>query len=412
MASVESPSATAPVVKPASSAGQSRIQTVDAVRGAVIILMAIDHVRDFISAAAMSSSPTDLSRTTAAIFFTRWITHFCAPVFAFTAGVGAFLWLGRNRTKGELSRFLLTRGLWLIFLELTVLRFILFLNIGISNTLIILSVIWMLGLCMVLLAGLVHLPTRVLAALSLLVIAGHNLLDPISASRFGHWAWMWNIVHQLGVFRLHDTTILVGYPLVPWVAVMAAGYCFGQVFQWEPARRQRLLVRLGLVLTAAFVLVRALNIYGDPARWAAQSSKLFTVLSFLNCTKYPPSLLFLLMTLGPALIFMAWLERKQISPANPLLVFGRVPFFFFVVHLAVIHAVAIGLGLLRYGWASFLLTPAPSMGGMRKSFPPNYGYDLWVVYAVWLAVIVMLYPLCRWFAQLKQRRRDWWLSYL
>jgi uncharacterized membrane protein len=394
---------------------------VDAVRGAVIILMALDHVRDYISSAAMSFSPTDLTRTTTAIFFTRWITHFCAPVFAFTAGIGAFLWLGRNRTKAQLSRFLLTRGLWLMFLELTVLRFILVLEIGVKDHLIILSVIWMLGLSMVVLAALVHLPTRVLAVLSVAVILGHNLLDRVSAASFGSWAWLWNMLHQLGVFRFNGASILVGYPLVPWVAVMAAGYCFGQVFQsqpsqgtpaWDAARRQRFLVRLGLGLSMAFIVVRALNVYGDPARWAAQSSRLFTVLSFLNTTKYPPSLLFLLMTLGPGMVAMAWLDRRRFSDANPLMVFGRVPFFFFTVHLAVIHALAILLGYLRYGWTNFLLIPAPSLGSMRSKFPTDFGFDLWVVYAVWIAVIVMMYPLCRWFAGLKQRRRDWWLSYL
>lgn len=412
MSTVDSPVAPAPALKAASLPVQRRIQTVDALRGAIIIIMALDHVRDFISSAAMNFSPTDLTRTTTAIFFTRWITHFCAPVFAFTAGIGAFLWLGRNRTKAQLSRFLLTRGLWLMFLELTVLRFILFLQIGVKDQLIILSVIWMLGLCMVLLAGLIHLPTRLLAVLSVAMIAGHNLFDQVGAERFGSAAWLWNMVHQLGVFRVHGGVVLVGYPLVPWVAVMAAGYCFGQVFYWEPERRQRFLVRLGVGLSLAFIPLRALNIYGDPARWATQSTKLFTALSFLNCTKYPPSMLFLLMTLGPAMIAMAWLERKQFSAHSPVMVFGRVPFFFFVVHLAVIHAVAILLGFLRYGWTNFLLIPAPSMGTMRSKFPAGYGYDLWVVYAVWIAVIVMLYPLCRWFAGVKQHRRDWWLSYL
>jgi len=425
MSIADNPAATASVLKYTSAPGQSRILTVDGVRGAVIIIMALDHVRDFVSRAAMSFSPTDLTRTTAALFFTRWITHFCAPVFALTAGIGACLWLGRSRTKGQLSRFLLTRGLWLIFLELTLLRVILLLEISFSNTLIILSVIWMLGLCMIVLAGLIHLPTRLLAALSIVVIAGHNLLDPVAAAWFGSLSWLWNILHQQGIFRFHEATILVAYPLVPWVAVMAAGYCLGAVFlpnlpasgvqdgaEWAPAQRQRLLVRLGLGMILAFILLRAVNVYGDPARWSVQSSKLFTVLSFLNCTKYPPSLLFLFMTLGPALLFMAWLDRRQLSPGNPLVVFGRVPFFFFVVHLALAHAITIMLGFLRYGWAHFLLIPAPSMGGMRKDFPAEYGYSLWVVYAVWIAVILMLYPVCRWFAQLKQRRRDWWLSYL
>lgn len=412
MANTESVAVPAPVLKPASLPGKSRIQAVDALRGAIIILMAIDHVRDFISSAAMSFSPTDLTRTTPAIFFTRWITHFCAPVFAFTAGIGACLWLGRNKTRAQLSRFLLTRGLWLIFLELTLLRFILYLNIGFKDTLVVLTVFWMLGLCMILLAGLAQLPIGLLAVLSIATIAGHNLLDRFAAGQFGSAAWIWNIVHQLGVFRFHDTTFLVAYPLVPWVAVMAAGYSMGSVYRWEPERRQRFLLRLGCGLSLAFILLRALNVYGDPSRWSVQSSRIFTILSFLNCTKYPPSLLFLLMTLGPALAALAWLERKQLSVVNPFIVFGRVPFFFFVVHLAVIHALAILLGLLRYGNTDFLLLPPPSMGSMRNKFPANYGYDLWVVYAVWIVVILLLYPLCRWFAGLKQRRRDWWLSYL
>ncbi len=412
MIKTDSPSVSAPVLTQAALPVRPRIQTVDAVRGAIIIIMAIDHVRDFISAAAMSFSPTDLTHTTTALFFTRWITHFCAPVFAFTAGIGIFLWLGRSRTKAQLSRFLLTRGLWLVFLELTIIRFIMFFDMKFGNTLIILSVIWMLGLCMVVLAGLVHLPTRVLAVLSIVTIAGHNLLDRIPDTRFGSAAWVWDIFHRQAVFRFHDASILVAYPLVPWVAVMAAGYCFARVFQWEPERRQRLMLRLGMALTLSFVLLRAVNIYGDPFRWSVQGSRLFTVLSFLNCSKYPPSLLFLLMTLGPALVVMSWLDRKHLSEANPVIVFGRVPFFFFVAHLALIHALAIILGFVRYGKANFLLLPAPSMGGMRKTFPPDYGYNLWVVFAVWIAVIVILYPVCRWFAQLKQRRRDWWLSYL
>jgi len=376
-----------------------------------MILMAIDHIRDFINSAAMSFSPTDLSRTTAPIFFTRWITHFCAPVFALTAGMGAFFWAQR-RTKAQLSRFLLTRGLWLMVLEVTVLRFILYLDFGFTHTLFILTVLWMLGLCMVVLAALVRLPPRLLAALSIAVVAAHNLFDGVQAAQFGRLAWIWDILHQQGVFRVGGDSVLTAYPLIPWFAVMACGYCLGQAFLWDDARRRRFLLRLGVALSAAFVVLRALNVYGDPARWSFERSSMFTVLSFLNTTKYPPSLEFLLMTLGPALLAMAWLERARLSSTNPLIVFGRVPFFFFLLHLAVIHALTIAMNFIRYGNASFLFTPAPSMGGPRQTFPPDYGYGLWVVYAVWIAVIVMLYPLCRWYAQLKQRRRYWWLSYL
>lgn len=411
MVTAENPAAL-PQTSPTIAPGTGRIQSVDALRGAIMILMAIDHVRDFINSAAMSFSPTDLTRTTTALFLTRWITHFCAPVFAFTAGIGAFLWLGHGRTKAQLSRFLLSRGLWLVILELTLVRFLFVFEVRFKGTLVFLLVFWMLGLCMMILAALIHLPTRVLAVLSLAVIAGHNLLDPIAAARFGRAAGIWNILHQPGGFSFLGTQFLAPYALIPWFAVMAAGYCFGSVFLWEPARRQRFLLRVGLGLTLAFVLVRAWNVYGDPVHWSVQRSTVFTVLSFLNCTKYPPSLDFLLMTLGPAIAALAWLERVRFSPHNPLIVFGRVPFFYFVTHIALIHLVAIGLGFLRYGAQSFLLLPLPSMGGPSQHFPPGYGYSLWVVYAVWLGVVAALYPLCRWFADLKRRKRSWWLSYL
>lgn len=372
-------------------------------------IMALDHIREFLHSAAMSFSPEDLIRTTPAIFLTRWITHFCAPVFMFTAGLGAFLWARRGRSKGELSRFLWTRGLWLIILELTVEHLALYFNFDYS--LILLNVLWALGWSMIALAALVYLPRNVIAALSIGMIALHNLFDGIKASQFGSAAWVWNIVHQLGVFQAGGHAILVAYPLIPWIGVMAAGYSLGDIFQLEPERRGRVLIRLGVGLTIAFVLVRALNIYGDPQRWSAQKSALFTVLSFLRCSKYPPSLDFLLMTLGPAILVLGWLDRAKVRASNPLLIFGRVPLFYFIVHLFVIHGLAILLAAFRYGNASFLLNPPPGSSS-RQVYPADYGYDLWVCYAVWIVVMSLVYPLCRWFAQLKQRRRDWWLGYL
>lgn len=377
-----------------------------------MIIMALDHIRDFLSYAAMSFSPTDLTRTTPAIFFTRWITHFCAPVFAFTAGIGAFLWLGKNRTTAQLSKFLLTRGVWLVFLELTLLRFILFGEYRYTNTLLILSVIWMLGLCMIVLAAAIHIPARWLAFLSVAIILTHNAFDKIQNMQSGSAAWLWDILHQQAGFPLGSLIVITAYPLVPWVAVVALGYCFGPVLRWEPARRQSFLFKLGSAMTIAFVLLRAWNHYGDLVPWSPQPSSLFTFLSFLNCTKYPPSLDFLLMTLGPALILMALLERVSLSPQNPVVVFGRVPFFYFTLHLAVFHLVTIVMNGIRYGFSKLVLMPPPSMGGPRDQFPANFGYPLWVVYVVWIAVLFALYPICRWFANLKQRRRDWWLSYL
>lgn len=411
MVTTQNPAAQ-PLISPHVAPRSSRIQSVDALRGAIMIVMAIDHVRDFINAAAMSFLPTDLSRTTTALFLTRWITHFCAPVFAFTAGIGAFFWVRHGRTKAQLSRFLLSRGLWLVVLELTLMRFIFVFEYRFEGQVVILIVFWMLGLSMMILAALVHLPTRVLVVVSLIVIAGHNLLDPFAPSRFGSAAWIWNILHVPGAFPFAGGLIAVSYTLIPWFAVMAAGYCFGAVFLWESARRQRFLLRLGVALTLAFILLRAWNVYGDPAPWSVEHSARFTVLSFLNCTKYPPSLDFLLMTMGPALAALAFLERRRFSPHNPVIVFGRVPFFFFVLHVALIHLVAVTLGFLRYGAHSFLFIPAPSMGGPRQLFPADYGYSLWVVYLVWLGVLAALYPVCRWFADLKQRKKSWWLSYL
>src|SRR5262249_40431466 len=290
----------------AETSGSARVQAVDALRGAIVIIMALDHVRDFIHISAMSFSPTDLTRTTAGLFFTRWITHFCAPVFAFTAGIGAFFWYYHGRTLPQLSRFLVTRGLWLMFLELTWLRFILLFQWKWNGAIFILTVFWMLGLSMVVLAALLHLPPKILVPLSLAVIATHNLLDPVRPDRFGQLAPLFDILHQQAVFPFHGALFVVAYPLVPWFAVMAAGFSFGTVFLWDPERRRSFVIRLGLGLTVLFVALRAWNHYGDAVKWSHQPTLLFTALSFLNTSKYPPSLLFLLMTLGPALLVLGY----------------------------------------------------------------------------------------------------------
>jgi uncharacterized membrane protein len=391
----------------------SRIQSIDALRGAIMIIMALDHTRDFFHAAAASFSPTDLTHTYPLLFFTRWITHLCAPVFTFTAGLGAFLWLQRGRTKAELSRFLLTRGIWLIFLELTVMRFAYNFNFA-SRFPVFLLVMWELGACMVMLAALVQLPYRVLAFLSIAVIVLHNLLDRISATSFGHYAPLWEVLHQPGAFPVLGMFVVVPYSLIPWIAVMSAGFCFGRVFLLEPAHRQKIILATGVALTFAFLILRAINLYGDPAPWSPQHSAVFTLLSFLNCTKYPPSLLYLLMTLGPALIFLALVDRHRFKSTNPLIVFGRVPLFYFIAHFYLIHLLSFFSTWLRYGTRSYpiLFSSPPAMGGPENLFPPDFGYSLWVVYAVWLFVVISLYPACRWFANLRARRTDWWLSYL
>jgi uncharacterized membrane protein len=398
---------------PAQSAPAARIQSVDALRGAIMMLMAIDHIRDFVARSAMQFLPTDLTRTTAPIFLTRWITHFCAPVFMLTAGIGAFLWMTRGRhSKNDLSRFLVTRGLWLIFLELTVLRMIMFFQISFHGNLVLLIIIWAIGVSMIALAALIHLPTRLLVALSLAIIALHNLLDGVQAEKFGRAAWLWDILHQQNVFSFGGMNFATAYPVLPWIGVMATGYCLGTVFLWDAARRRHFLLRMGVSLIGAFLVLRAINIYGDPARWSRQGSALFSLLSFLNTTKYPPSLDFLLMTLGPALVALAWLDRQHFSFTSPFIVFGRVPFFYYAAHLLLAHLIAVAMNFARYGPKSFLLIPPPSMGSPSNLFPSDYGFPLWTVYVVWIAVLLLLYPVCLWYARLKQRRHEWWLSYL
>ena len=390
-----------------------RLEAIDAVRGAVMVLMALDHVRDFIHRGAMSYLPTDLSITTPEVFLTRWVTHVCAPTFMLLAGVGAFLWLHGGRTKRQLSTFLITRGLWLVILELTVMR--LACNFDLSaHYPFLLLVLWALGLCMIGLALLIWLPVRVLGGLSIAVIALHNCLDGVSAAQFGPAAWPWNLLHQPGAFRVAGATVVVGYPLVPWVAVMALGFCMGELFLLDRAVRRRRLAVIGAAAILLFVVIRMVNGYGDPTHWTVQRSPTYTVLSFLNTVKYPPSLDFLLMTLGPAFLALAWFDRPGLKPSNPLVVFGRVPLFFFVLHFYAAHAAAALLALVHYGTGAlaFMFQPVPSMGGPSESFPARFGYDLWVTYLVWALIVLALYPACRWFAAIKAERRDWWLSYL
>jgi uncharacterized membrane protein len=322
------------------------------------------------------------------------------------AGIGACLW-ARGTTRGALSRFLLTRGLWIVLLGLTVERFNLFFNL--NYDLIVLVTLWAIGCSMVALSAMVWLGDRALIAVSVAMILLHNLLDGIRPARFGSAAWVWNILHQPGPLPLDGHVVMAGYPLVPWIGVMGLGYGLGKVCLLEPERRRVLLMRIGAGMTAAFVVVRAINIYGNPTAWSVQRSAVFTVLSFLNCTKYPPSLDFLLMTLGPALMLTAWLDPRPLARTNPLLVYGRTPMFYYLVHFFLIHAAAAIADWALTG-RTVLFSHAPASMGTSALDP--YGYPLWVCYLVWIAVVAALYPACRWYGDLKQRRKDWWLSYL
>lgn len=391
----------------------SRLTSLDAWRGLIMVMMALDHVRDFVHAGAMTGSPEDLATTTPILFLTRWLTHFCAPVFMFAAGAGVFLKLQREGSKAKLSWYLLTRGVWLVLLELTIMRLAMNFSIDLQYP-VLLLVLWALGMCMVVLAALMHLPMPAIAIVSAVLILGHNAVDGVRAAQLGVWPWLWNVLHQQGVFIVGGVPVVTAYPLVPWIGVMAAGFCFGPVLRMAPPARQRVMIRSGLALIAGFVILRTFNLYGEPSHWSPQGSAAMSVVSFLRATKYPPSLIFLMMTMGPALLVLAWLDRLDWSKQHPLNVIGRVPLFYYVIHFWLIHLVASALAFVTHGSASlaWLFMPLPSMGGPAKLFPPDFGYPLWAAYVVWIAVVLMMYPLCRWFAALKARHTGWWWGYL
>ena len=404
---------------------RARIDSIDLLRGIVMVVMMLDHTRDFVHNATYQFDPTDLSRTNVALFLTRWITHYCAPTFVFLAGTGAYLQFARGKSKSDLSRFLITRGLWLIFLEFTFVRLGATFSIDYYHFLGMMQVIWVIGVSMIVLAALIHLPLRVVGAFGLLMIALHNLLDRIHVQGWqgpgsvvpSYGAKLFIILHQgfepFPIFGWPSPVVFMLYPLIPWVAVMAAGYAFGAIYQWDAARRRRFLLLLGGGATVLFIVLRAINLYGDPSHWSRQSSTTFTFLSFLNTTKYPPSLLFLLMTLGPALLALAWFEsRRPPSSAsnirNFFVTFGRVPLFFYLLQWPTAHLIAVVAHFAagkpwRWMFGSLIGVEAP---------PPGVGFNLAVVYVCWLIGVLLLYPLCRWFAAVKARRRDWWLSYL
>jgi uncharacterized membrane protein len=385
-----------------------RVDAVDVLRGAVMVLMVLDHTRDYFGNARIN--PTDLSQVSPALFLTRWVTHFCAPVFAFLAGTGAYLAGSRGRSRAQLAAFLATRGLWLIFLELTVVRLGLFFD-PVSAP-VILTVLWSIGASFVVLAGLVFLPSRVVGALGVLLIATHGLAGGLlsgsgTPSALGAAG---TILLRGGFLPLPGgVTVVVAYPLLPWLGVVAAGYAFGEVIRLEPGRRRRVLWITGLAMTAAFVILRAWGIYGEPRPWETQATPLLTVLSFVNCTKQPPSLLFVLMTLGPAITALAVIDRVGIrGPVGlALMTLGRVPLFYYLLSWYVIHGLAVLAGLVRGMPVAWLFSPdalGPAPEGWPLSLPG--------VYAAWAVVLAVLYLPCRWFAGVKSRHPGGWLSYL
>ena len=375
----------------------SRIASIDVLRGIVIVVMALDHVRDFFT--NVRFDPLDLDQTTPALFATRWITHFCAPIFVLLAGTSAYL-IAQRLPRAQVSSFLVKRGLWLIVLEFTVIGFAWTFAADYRFGLF-MQVIWAIGVSMLALALLVHLPVRSVAAIGIAIVALHNLLDPIAPADFGAWGPLWNVLHDQGRVPWG----FAAYPIIPWIGIMAIGYALGAVYAWDPARRRRALVALGLGALALFVVLRMVNGYGEPDPWSVQASPLYTVFSFIDVTKYPPSLMFALMTIGPGLLALAALERWRIPLANVFETFGRVPLFAYVLHLMLAHLLA-GLLAWALGHGTAVLT------GIFFTYPADWGYGLGGVYLAWIVVLLILYPLCVWFAGVKRRRRDWWLAYL
>jgi uncharacterized membrane protein len=395
-----------PLMAPAPPA--RRVDAVDVLRGAVMVLMVLDHTRDYFGNAAVDL--TDLSQATPALFLTRWVTHFCAPVFAFLAGTGAYLAGSRGRSRGDLAAFLASRGVWLIFLELTVVRLGLFFDP--VNAPVILTVLWSIGASFVVLAGLVFLPSRLVGALGVLLIATHGLAGDLSLGSETPAA-----LRAAGALLLRPgllpmpggVTVLVGYPLLPWLGIVAAGYGFGEVIRLEPGRRRRVMGITGLAMTVAFVILREWGGYGEPRPWTTQATPLLTGLSFVNCTKQPPSLLFVLMTLGPAIAALAVIDRVDIlGPVGRALVtLGRVPLFYFLLQWYVIHGLAVLAGLVRGLPVAWQFSTA-ALG----TPPEGWALGLPGIYAAWAVVLAVLYIPCRWFARVKARHPGGWLSYL
>jgi uncharacterized membrane protein len=389
---------------------KNRITSIDLLRGTIMIIMALDHVRDYLYAGSFIHDPLDLTQTSGVVFFTRWITHFCAPIFMLLAGTSAFL-IGQKKSKKELSVFLVKRGIWLIFLEMFVVN--LGWNFNITFPMYFFITIWALGVSMILLAGFIWLPTKVILGICITIIAGHNLLDGVHVEGNTLPGFGWALVHDQRFFMWQNHLFLVGYPIIPLMAIMPLGYCLGNWYAtgYDAGKRQQNLLLAGGLCIALFVLLRYTNLYGDPVKWEVQKDAFFTFLSFLNVNKYPPSLLYLLVTLGGGLLFLSVTERLKGAVVNVISVYGRVPMFYYIIHIYIIHAIALVASALTTGqdWKIWILSKPI---WFTKDLA-GYGFSLPVAYLVWAVIVVALYPLCKRYDAYKQANKDkWWLSYL
>ena len=397
-------------MQPPLAINQKRINSIDLLRGVVMIIMALDHSRDLFHKEAFTGDPLDLATTTPILYFTRWITHFCAPTFVFLSGVSAWL-QSQRKTKKELSWFLITRGLWLVLMEVTVM------SLGISGDIyygiFILQTIWSIGISMVILGLVIWLPFSVILATGLLIVFGHNAIDFAEKNRAGDFPIWWNFLHRPTVVPLWGNHLLgIFYPFLPWTGLMILGYCCGKIFtDTEPVRRKKILLWMGAGLLLFFIALRATNSYGDPGQWSRQKNLLFTFFSFMNVQKYPPSLLYTSATIGVALIFLGVVKNTTGRLAKIIIVYGRVPFFYYILHFYFLHIISAILYLSR---GHSLAEGMKGVEGLPFKFVvPGEGYSLWVVYGIWLAVVITLYPLCKWYDRYKTNHKEkWWLSYL
>jgi len=390
--------------------GQKRISSVDLLRGTVMIIMALDHTREFFHSAALTSNPLDLNTTTPVLFFTRWITHFCAPVFLFLSGTSAYLQSAR-KSKKELSIFLITRGVWLMIAEVTIFNLIFSFDITFSATA--LEVIWAIGISMVILGLAIWLPFEIILTLGLLIVFGHNVLDFYERKQATPFGFGYDLIHRVGFHQLSEKhRLLILYPFLPWTGLMMLGYCLGKIFRNNnEAYRKKFLVITGLSTIAVFFMLRLVNVYGDPTRWSVQPNNFYTFLSFINTTKYPPSLFFISMTIGPGLLLLAWWDNIQNGFTRIVSVYGRVPFFYFLTHFFLIHLFSAVTFFIR--GHSFAEDAADLSTPFIKFIKAGEGVQLRYVYLIWLSIVIILYPVCKWYDNYKTKHKEKkWLSYL
>ena len=385
---------------------QKRVTSIDLLRGLVMIIMALDHTRDFFHYDAQLNNPLNLNNTTTALFFTRWITHFCAPVFVFLSGTSAFLQSAR-KSKKELSIFLITRGLWLILMELTIVNFVLTFDIHTFA----LETIWSIGISMMILGLVIWLPFEVILVLGLVIVLGHNSLDFYERKQNGQFSVGYSLMHRLNFLPLGGKfQLLILYPFLSWSGLMMLGYCLGKVLRNENrSYRKKFLVVTGLSTIILFIVLRFINVYGDPSQWSKQPTGFRTFLSFINSSKYPPSLFFMCMTIGPALLLLAWWDNIQNAFTKFVSVYGRVPFFYFVVHLFVLHFIT----MIFYFSRGHTFAETMNDQVITKFVKGGEGFSLTIVYVIWLSVVIGLYPLCKWYDKYKiDHKEKRWLSYL